>query len=88
MSLSYLWDEAGRFCLQWWRSLIVEYGGDEQADLWNALVSVRALSFLLYLALATAVFGAGFILWLLLRRMRLPRTAANVHGDAAIYPHW
>jgi transglutaminase-like putative cysteine protease len=79
------WDNAGRFCLQWWRSLIVDYGGDEQADLWNALMSVRSLSLLSNFALGSAMCGAGYALWLLLRRLRFPGGSIRSRGDVAIY---
>jgi hypothetical protein len=85
MSFTYLWSEAERFCLQWWRALIVEYDGDEQSDIWKTLTSVRALSLLKHVALAVSVSGASFALWLLVRRLRLPRTTAGDRGDGAIY---
>ena len=85
-SFTHLWDETGRFCLQWWRALIVEYDGDEQADLWNILMSARALPLLLNLVLAASVCVLGFILWLFLRRLRLPRNTIRDRGDTAIYP--
>jgi transglutaminase-like putative cysteine protease len=62
-SLAYLWEEAGKFCMQWWRSLIVEYDGDEQAGLWDMLISLRPLSRLVILGLATSLCGIVFALW-------------------------
>ncbi len=85
-SFTNLWDDAARFCLQWWRSLIVEYGGDEQSDLWNALISVRSLSLLSKFAVGSAMCGVGFALWLLLRRLRFSGRSTRSSGDVAIYP--
>ncbi len=85
-SWSNLWGDTRQFCLQWWRSLIVDYGVDEQADLWNALISVRSWSRLLNFALGFAMCGAGFALWLLVRRLRFSPSSIRSHGDVAIYP--
>lgn len=93
--LTNLWDEAGRFCLQWWRELIVEYNGDEQADLWDTMMSVSTLTFVLNCLLAAAVCVAGILVWRFLPRLSLPRNLfrswlpRNRPGDfsgAGIYP--
>jgi transglutaminase-like putative cysteine protease len=92
-SFSFLWDDVGRFCLQWWRALIVEYDGDEQAGLWEMLISVRPLSLLWKLGLIALVGCAAFAVARIQRRLRDPRNGVGVNNDtgicrsdAAIYP--
>jgi transglutaminase-like putative cysteine protease len=85
-SFSYFWEETGKFCLQWWRSLILEYDGDEQAGLWEMLMSVRPLSLLRVLGLAASAGIVLFAFGLFLRRLRRPRNGVVVCSDAAIYP--
>ncbi len=81
----YLWEEAQHFCLQWWRALIVEYDGDQQADLWDKLMSNRSLSLLGKLVLLVPAFAAALAAWLFLRRLRSPLRASRIRGDAAFY---
>jgi transglutaminase-like putative cysteine protease len=85
-SFSYLWEEAGRFCLQSWRSLIVEYDGEEQASLWDMLTSLRPLSLLCIIGLAAVACGVVFATWRYWRRQQGPRSGASVCSDAAFYP--
>jgi transglutaminase-like putative cysteine protease len=98
-SLAYLWDEVHRFCQHWWRSLIVEYNGDEQADLWETLTSgPPLLAVLRIMALAAAAFAVALAVRQFLRRLRQrsavasrdsaisPRLQRTLAADSAIYP--
>jgi transglutaminase-like putative cysteine protease len=70
-SLSLLWEDIQRSCLEWWRARIVGYNADEQADLWDNLKSEGRLALLLKLTIAVIVFiAAGCVMFLLSRRLR------------------
>lgn len=88
LSLSNMWQQVQQFCIQGWRSLIVEYSGEEQADLWEALTSDRPLPVLSKLGLVALAAASVVVLWLFLRRLRQRRRTANIRGnggDATIY---
>ncbi|MHB1424263.1 MAG: transglutaminase TgpA family protein, partial [Gemmataceae bacterium] len=83
-SLPYLWEKAQRICLQSWRSLIVEYNGDEQAGLWDKLQSGRLTPLLSKLALAVSALVAAAAAWVLLRRLRRLRPARGAVGPNSV----
>jgi transglutaminase-like putative cysteine protease len=88
-SAANLWEEAQQYCLQGWRSLIVDYDGDEQADLLEAMTSGQRPSGLLKLGFAVLALGTAIAAWLLLRRLRYHRRTVSIHGngpDTALYP--
>jgi hypothetical protein len=82
-SLPHLWEEAQRICLQSWRSLIVDFNGEDQAGLWHMLKSSRLTPVLLKLTVAALASMVAFAAWLLLRRLRLRGRTAGIGGDAA-----
>lgn len=86
-SLAYLWDETHRFCQQWWRSLIVEYNGDEQADLWDWLKSGEAL---LELGAKPGLVASATVavLAVLLLRSRRRRRSIPASGEWTLFPRW
>jgi transglutaminase-like putative cysteine protease len=87
-SLNNVWEQMRLFCLQSWRSLIVEYNSDEQADMWETLTSGRSLPILMRLGLATLTFAMAFVVWFSLRRLRFAQqtTAVRVgNGSDALY---
>jgi transglutaminase-like putative cysteine protease len=83
LSMTHIWEDMQRFCLQSWRSLILEYDGDQQADLWDMLITSRPLSLLWKLPLIALLTGLFFVFWLLLRRWRYSLRTASLRGDAA-----
>ncbi|HEY7326043.1 MAG TPA: transglutaminaseTgpA domain-containing protein [Gemmataceae bacterium] len=84
-SFSYFWEEAGKFCLQWWRSLILEYDGDEQAGLWEMLISLRPMVLLRVLGLIGSASIVLIALGLFLHRQRRSRNGVVVCSDGGIY---
>jgi transglutaminase-like putative cysteine protease len=86
LSMTHYWEELQRFCLQWWRVLIVEYDGDQQADLWDTLISGRSLSVLGKLGLVACAAGFVAAVWLFLRRLRRSSHTLRFHADEVIYP--
>jgi transglutaminase-like putative cysteine protease len=86
LSMTRLWEEVQRFCLQWWRALIVEYNGDQQADLWDTLMSAPTLSLLQAGGLVVSAFAAAAALGLFLRRLRYRRSAPFLRRDGAKGP--
>jgi hypothetical protein len=89
-ALTNVWQDVQQFCVQSWRALIVDYNGDEQADLWDALQSSRSMPRLLKWGLVALGFGLVFVAWRFRRRLRIRRrtdAAGALDGDAAgIYP--
>jgi hypothetical protein len=80
-SLAKFWKEGQRITVELWRTLIIDYNAEEQADLVYGLGSVRlpkAVKRGIYLLLACALLGGLVLVRRLLRRRRLrtPRPAA------------
>lgn len=85
-SLTHLWDETHRFCMQWWRALIVEYNGDEQADLWETLKSGQALLVVSEkVGLFASAFAAAWAAWMVLRSRRNRHSSSAVDSNGALY---
>src|SRR5579883_942693 len=84
-----LWDEVKQLSRQGWRSLIIDYNSDDQADLLDTVTTGRLRPILLRLGLAALSIGAAVGAWLLFRRLRHRRLTTAIHGngpDAAFYP--
>ncbi len=86
-SLSHFWEETQRFCLEWWRTRIVDYNADEQADLWYSLKSSRRWATWVKIGLvAAATVLASFVLRLIVLRLLCHRpTAVRSADDTRFY---
>jgi hypothetical protein len=77
-SLAHWWEDVQHNVSQLWRTLIVDYNADEQADLWTRFGSVQRLSTLaksagLFLLVLAVLLAAGFVRRRLRRRAASPR---------------
>jgi transglutaminase-like putative cysteine protease len=83
-SLAHWLQEGQRNALQLWQELIVEYNADQQANLWDSLMSGRPLPALLRLGLLMLAVPAALLAFFFLRRLARRRGAARTRpADAA-----
>lgn len=84
-SLTRFWEGIERFCLESWRTRIVDYNADEQTDLWDSLMFDRRIAALVKLALVAMATLAVLGVWFVLRRPSRRRTARSRTADAVAF---